>query len=536
MSDLCSDSSAAVASIHRRAASNGSFDGELPCSLELELVVDDPSVIRALVAYADDDARNEFALEALRIGVAALRHVSGQVSADLIQREVRGMQRTLEQHNQVVHMQLSATLKEYFDPKDGRLSHRLHGLVAQDGELAQLIKGYIDGENSLLARTLITHVGLDSPLMKNLDPDQAKGFLGILKQMVDGQLATHGKVVLDEFSLDKKDGALSRFIGELTTKHGNLTEALQTRVEALAKELSLNEPNSALSRLVQNVTQSQRTITNEFSLDSDTSCLSRFKRELMTILEAQVKTNAEFQEEVKGSLRELTVRREEIARSTRHGMIFQDAVCELLTREAQNAGDIAIPVGNTTGLVKQCKVGDCVIELGPDSAAAGAKIVIEAKEEEKYTLQRAIAEIDEARKNRDAEWGVFVFSQKTAPAGLDPFRRYGRDFFVIWDAENPVTDVYLKIAIDAARALCFGIQRQCAAQQVDFDVIDKAILEIERRAGNLEEVRKSAETIQSSSAKILDRVRIDRESLEKQVALLREKTADLKQLVNAPRQ
>ena len=53
-------------------------------------------------------------------------------------------------------------------------------------------------------------------------------------------------------------------------------------------------------------------------------------------------------------------------------------------------------------------------------------------------------------------------------------------------------------------------------------------LEIERRAGNLDDVRKSAESIRSSSDKILERVRIDREALEKQVAVLREKAADLK--------
>ncbi len=69
---------------------------------------------------------------------------------------------------------------------------------------------------------------------------------------------------------------------------------------------------------------------------------------------------------------------------------------------------------------------------------------------------------------------------------------------------------------------------------VDFEAIDRAILEIEKRAGNLDEVRKSAETIQSSSAKILERVRIDREALEKQVTQLRDKIGDLRDVMNAP--
>jgi dsDNA-specific endonuclease/ATPase MutS2 len=91
----------------------------------------------------------------------------------------------------------------------------------------------------------------------------------------------------------------------------------------------------------------------------------------------------------------------------------------------------------------------------------------------------------------------------------------------------------LKAGIIAARALCFRAERQSAAQQVDFQTIDKAILEIEKRAGNLDEVRKSAETIQSSSTKILDRVRKDREALEKQLEILREKVKDLRDITAA---
>jgi hypothetical protein len=82
--------------------------------------------------------------------------------------------------------------------------------------------------------------------------------------------------------------------------------------------------------------------------------------------------------------------------------------------------------------------------------------------------------------------------------------------------------------------LCAQADRRSAAQHVDFEAIDRAICEIEKRAANLDDVRKSAETIQASSGKILDRVRIDREALEKQVAVLREHLADLKSTASTP--
>ena len=513
-------------------------DGELPYSLELELVVRDRDVISALSEYAEGGERNEYALEALKIGVLALRHVGGQATADLIQREsarlVKDMQQTLEQHKQLVSSQLGSTLKEYFDPQDGRFSERVQRLVAHDGELSKLICGLIDGENSLFARTLVAHVGRDSPLMKQLDPQQSQGLLAVLKQTVDVQLTQQRDLVLKEFSLDNKQGSLARLVGELSAKHGDLTKDLQSRIDVVVKEFSLNEENSALSRLVQNVDRAQRTITSEFSLDNEASALSRLKREMLELLAATEKRNQAFQEDVKVSLARIVTTRQEIEQSTRHGKLFEEAMFEFIAREAQYAGDVATPTGNSTGLIKNCKVGDCVVELGPDSAAPGSKIVIEAKEESGVTLAAARQEIETARKNRGADWGLFVFSRKTAPPGLEPFQRYGNDFVVVWNAEDPSSDVFLKAGVIAARALCFRAERKTAAALVDFDAIDRAILEIEKRAGNLEEVRKSAETIQSSSGKILDRVRIDREALEKQVTQLREKVGDLRDAMNAP--
>jgi hypothetical protein len=443
---------------------------------------------------------------------------------------VAGVQKTFDQYTTSFQDRVETKLKEYFDPKDGRFTDRVERLVAHDGELSLLIKGFIDGENSLFAKTLVSHVGRDSALMRVLDPQQSDGLLTTLRKNVEDQLTRQRDHLLNEFSLDNKEGALARLLGELTTNHGDVGKALQTKIDAVIKEFSLNEENSALSRLVQNVSHAQKTITNEFSLDNDTSCLSKLRRELKEVLADSEKKNQQFQEDVKVSLAKIVTQREEAERSTRHGVAFEDAVCSFLIRQSQHAGDVATPTGHTSGNIKNCKVGDCTIELGPDSAAPGAVIVVEAKEKDGFTLANAREEIETARKNRGADWGIFVFSKKTMPAGLEPFARYGSDFIVVWDAEDPASDVFLKAGVIAARALCFRNERQSAAQQVDFDAIDKAILEIEKRAGNLDEVRKSAETIQSSSAKILERVRKDREALEKQVEILRSRVKDLREI------
>jgi hypothetical protein len=189
-------------------------DCQLPCSIELELVVHDRDVIRALVECADEDRRNQYALEALKIGVLALRHVGGQATADLIQREsarlVKDMQQSFTQHKQLLHDRLEHSLRNYFDPQSGRFNERVERLVAQDGELAKLISSLIDGENSQLARTLLAHVGDGSPLMKQLDPKQSEGLLAVLKKTIEDQLSQQRDHVLREFSLDHENSALRK--------------------------------------------------------------------------------------------------------------------------------------------------------------------------------------------------------------------------------------------------------------------------------------------------------------------------------------
>ena len=157
-------------------------------------------------------------------------------------------------------------------------------------------------------------------------------------------------------------------------------------------------------------------------------------------------------------------------------------------------------------------MGDYVIELGPESAAPGVRITIEAKEKDGYQLATARQEIETARKNRDAQVGIFVFSSKTAPDGAKWLDRFGNDVFVVWDAEDADSDLYLNVGLSLARFLCFRTRKREQGQDADLNEIDKAILEIEKRAGSLEQIQKWTDTIRSSSKKIADEARLSRKS------------------------
>ena len=506
--------------------SQDASSSELPYRLPLELTVEDPETIRALIEHTEGPTREQFALEAMKIGVLALRHAGGRLDADLIHRESRRLVEQLRSlfadHSRQAHDRLTNSLREYFDPEDGRFSERVERLVGPEGELERVMRAELDGEDSQLAKTLLQHFGESSPLMKTLSPTESQGLLMTLRRTVEAELATQRERLLREFSLDEEGSALRRLVTELTENHGELSTALQTKIDGVMKEFSLHEEGSALKRLCDNVDEAQQKIRAEFSLDNEQSALKRLKVELLDILRQQTETSAKFQEEVKVALGQLVAKRGAEARSTARGHTFEQAVLEFLHHDAQGRGDIAEFSGDTTGQIKNCKVGDVVIQLGPESAAPHARIVVEAKEKQGYSLSKARQELDLARKNRGADFGIFVYSQDVAPGDMRPLMRYGNDIVVTWDARDATSDVIFLAALEIARALSVRRHASSPSQTADFASIDESILDIEKRTGNLDEVRKSAETIKSAAERIIDRARIDKKELEKQVQVLRE--------------
>ena len=510
---------------------------ELPFAIDLELSVKDRETIQALAKFPAGPPRDEYALEALKIGVLALRQASGALDTDFIQREtsrlVDSLRTQLDEHTRRSQDRLTGSLKEYFDPDDGRFSERVKHLVSDDGELAKLLQRLMDGDDSRLAKTLLSHVGENSPLMKLLSPDQSEGLLAALRSNVEGQLTLQRDRILREFSLDNPESALHRLVGEITSKHGDFTKDMRGKLDEVIKEFSLDEENSALSRLVSNVDSAQKKITQEFSLDNKQSALHKLKAELFTVLSDQVETNAKFQEEVKIALGKLVTKRETEAKGTQHGFSFEDALFEFLSCDAQARGDIAENTSNHPGLKPHCKKGDVVLQLGSESTAAGARIVVEAKQDSSYTLAKALTELEEAIQNRGAQLGIFVFSRLSAPEKLEPLRRYGNSLIVIWDAEDSATDSYLRASLEIARALCVRAQQSTNQKAADFTGMDKAMLKIEKAVENLDTIRTSAKTILNSGEKILKRVDIDQQSLEKQLATLRDSVGDLKQMLGS---
>ena len=364
--------------------------------------------------------------------------------------------------------QIGGCISQYFDPQGGLFSQRVRGLIGEGeeaGELEQIIRRQVDGDGSTLSRMLAAHIGQESPLMRVLNPESKGGVVQALAESTEKHLIRAEAGDPLRVLAGQQGRCLVQARGRADAKnHGDVGKALEERIGQVAGEFSLDKEDSALSRLVSRVESAQSRISSEFSLDEEGSALARMRRELLDVLERERRSNAEFQREVTSALAAMTARRQEVEKTTQHGLVFEDAVFALLLNR-RGEGETVERTGNTTGLIRLSKRGDFVMTLGPESAAPGARIVIEAKEDQSYSLQRALVESEEARKNRDAGIGLFVFSRRSAPKEVtEPLTRYGDHVLVLWDAEDPTTNAYFTAALSVARALSVRGTGQAGAE------------------------------------------------------------------------
>lgn len=494
--------------------------------LYLHLSITDPEVVQALADAGEGRDRQECALTALRIGILSLKAARGTLDGATVRSEGERLLVTLEErlssHRQVLDEALGGTLRAYFDPSSGSFTERVHRLLHKDGELAGLIGGQVDAARRSLDTLFQQHLGEDSDLRRLLSPEQGNEFMAALHAQMTLALQRQGEAITGEFTLDRPDSALSRLVRELKERHGDLERNLGDKVASVVGEFSLDDKDSALSRLVGRVESAQMQISAQFSLDNPESGLTRIVQRIESFERAQAERSREFETRVTGILEKLVVRRDESRRGTQHGNEFEVRVGDQLRANCIDSDDVLDAVGATTGTVPRSKVGDFVVTLGPDSAAPGAAIVVEAKARDGITLKATLEEADEARRNRGASVCLFVHAARTAPAGLPELRRWGNDIVVTWDEDDAATDIRLKAAYQAAKALAVRTGQHDELEAASLAEMDVAIEVIRKQIAGFEEIQITARTVVNSGDRIQNRARVMSEEIERRLQTLQD--------------
>jgi hypothetical protein len=246
----------------------------------------------------------------------------------------------------------------------------------------------------------------------------------------------------------------------------------------------------------------------EFSLDEDDSAMSRLKTMIDNAFSA-----------LREALGVKAARAEEAERGHVKGFSFEEDVYQVIAEMGRQFGDETELVRGIPGIHK-CKTGAHLITLGETTGAPGLHIVVEVKDQE-YKGKKAIAELQDAKKNREAVSGIFVFSKGCEPVELGNLKRVDNDYYCTVDKSalsegGPLP--FLWAAYELARVQAVAAVRKEAAGKLDLERIQQHIDAIAGWVPRLAEIMAKASTVQKSGSAIENTAREIKDDIDKRVA------------------
>jgi hypothetical protein len=515
--------------VMRETAYASQLDAAVMCSLD-EVAVDvRDRRAESLSLFGDlnEHQREQLVIDAWSIGLRALRNAHSAAQESKLKDVGDALVSDIDQHLRAhIHHQqatIAGVLERFFDPKDGQVTQRLEEFVADQGVLAQLLDKYIAPQNSVLAEALARQVGESSPLFKKLSPTESDGVLKSIESQLRAVMSQGHTELVRALDPLAEDGAVARFLRSLREELKGADEDRAKQLSAALAALDANDDGSLLSRLVRETHQAREEVLSAVNPEAPNSPMAILKRSLTSLLQANALDQAEavkrqearqtqFEKEVREALARIETKRSQAQKSIRGGLDFEDAVISFV-RAATQGAPCVFDITSTTAGVGRCKKGDAILRFTGESAFAGTGVVFEAKHDATYTVQRALDELDAARKNRDAAAGVFVMASSHASDAFPRFSRFGSNVLVIWDDQDPATDAYLHAAILLGMALVVRVRTTGDAG--DIAALRDIEARIESELSRLAKMEKHSEAIRKNVDGISDDIRKAQKALDR---------------------
>jgi hypothetical protein len=194
----------------------------------------------------------------------------------------------------------------------------------------------------------------------------------------------------------------------------------------------------------------------------------------------------------KQKLEELEAERE---RGAAKGRSFEELVAQAVDGIAAVQGDDSEAVGDLRG--SGGRTGDIVVAIDACTGPARGRIVFEAKNS-KLSKPKALAELDESLRDRDADFAVLVVpSEDKVPARMRPLREYNGDKMIV--AYDPEGDVGLSLEIAYSLARARVLMSRSESEGIDAAAVHDTV---ERALGALEDVRRVKSTLSGATTQI----------------------------------
>src|ERR671929_327769 len=315
------------------------------------------------------------------------------------------------------------------------------GLVVQDECAVRLVREREEaGEDP--ARTVADAIEIGARV---LDREQAGATVEVLRQdlqrasrEVEQQLGQTSEAVVTELRtrLEEAFGAESGQVTRVLARHfgADSSTAVQHQVRTAVAEL---------------LTEQRERLFRQFSTADESNPLAAFQRHAVAAIRQSSDQQHAHLRQMQGTIEDLRLevaklqaekaRREEVAaeheRSTAKGRPYEEAVFDAVDAIAAGQGDACEAVGDLPGVGG--RKGDVLVGVDGCGGPARARIVFEAKNSQ-VSKNRALAELDEAMAQRDADYAVWVAAREDLlPGRVQQLREVNGDkLFVAYDPED----------------------------------------------------------------------------------------------------
>lgn len=332
--------------------------------------------------------------------------------------------------------------------------------------------------------------------------------LSLDTQIVQEKFAAFEKELGEQFStfLGERNGilpkSLDRFFGEqgivasLFSKHfdptdGRLAKLIENQVGPNSKFAKALDPKnkdgiiSLIEKTVRELVESKLDeVLSEFSLEEKDSAISQ----LNAILSGGLA-------DIKQALGVAQGRKEEAERGHVKGFSFQEELYQYVAQLGNELGDETDFVGNTAA--RNGKEGDYLITLAETSGAPGLSMVVEVKNRQ-LPLKKAREELTDAKKNRRAAIGIFIWAKGCEPPEVGDFRMSEDDFYCTADNDDLAAGrplLFVAAAYKVARMMAVLKTRKDAAGKFDAPQLQGHIEAIVKEIDSLGKMAKKAGSI-----------------------------------------
>jgi hypothetical protein len=482
-----------------------------------------------LFADLTEEQRDQLGFDAWMLGLRALANAHAQAQEAKL-KDIGGsitaeIDRHLRAHVEEQQRTIATVLGKFFDPNDGQVTQRLAAFVADQGDLARLLEKFLAPQSGVLAQTLARQVGETSPLFKKLSPTETDGVVKVLEAQLRTVMSDGHAELVRALDPLEKDGAVGRFLTSLRDEIKGADADRAKQLSAALGALDANDEKSLISRLAKDTARARQAVLTAVNPDAEGSPMAILKTTLTSLLkeqgaatvaslERQAQRQTAFEKEVREVLARIETKRTQDQKSPRGGYAFETSALDFIDAAIRGAPCVFDVTTNTVGHVDRCKKGDATARFTGESAFGGSTVVFEVKRDSGYTAQRALVELDEARRNRNAQVGVFVMAESHASDTFPRFARHGNNVLVVWNQQDGATDPRFHAAI------VLGLALVSRTKKVGDDGDIAAISDIEsrietevERLERLERMDKNGEIIRKNADQIGDDIRKGKKAL-----------------------